>query len=251
VTRFEFEPIGYVTSCFKEKFGIPRQSGLVPEAHGILEISPPFNRPEAFRELSDYSHVWLTFVFHANLRQQWKPTVRPPRLGGNQRVGVFASRSPFRPNPIGLSVVYLDRLELNSNLVHLHLSGIDLMEGTPVLDVKPYIPYADAIVDARSGYAPTPPDEAYEIHFSAEAEQTLGTLPNGEAEALRDLITRILALDPRPAYRRGEIEQRRYGMRLYDFNLRWVVEQKQLTVIALDADSSRKNHNRNTDWETL
>jgi tRNA-Thr(GGU) m(6)t(6)A37 methyltransferase TsaA len=239
VTRFEFEPIGYVTSCFKEKFGIPRQPGLIPEARGELQIVPPYNHPDAFRELTDYSHVWLTFVFHANLRQQWKPTVRPPRLGGNQRVGVFASRSPFRPNPLGLSVVRLDRLELESKRVTLYLSGIDLMDGTPVLDVKPYIPYADSIIEARSGYAQTAPTEEYEIRFSPAAEQTLETLPSEEAEPLRHLIRHILALDPRPGYRRGTDEQRRYGMRLYDYDLHWEIEQNQVTVVDLVAGTDR------------
>jgi tRNA-Thr(GGU) m(6)t(6)A37 methyltransferase TsaA len=239
VTRFEFETIGYVASCFKEKFGIPRQSGLVPEARGILEIMPPYNRPEAFRELADYSHIWLTFVFHANLRQQWKPTVRPPRLGGNQRVGVFASRSPFRPNPIGLSVVRLDRLELAPNRVSLHLSGIDLLDGTPVLDVKPYLPYTDAIADARSGYAATPPVETYDLRFCAAAEQTLSALPQEAADTLRQLIRRLLTLDPRPGYRRGEAEQRRYGMRLLDYDLHWEVDGDRLIVVSIDVCHSR------------
>jgi tRNA-Thr(GGU) m(6)t(6)A37 methyltransferase TsaA len=239
VTRFEFEPIGYIASCFKEKFGIPRQPGLVPEARGILEITPPYNRPEAFRELADYSHIWLTFVFHANLRQQWKPTVRPPRLGGNQRVGVFASRSPFRPNPIGLSVVRLERLELAPNRVRLHLSGIDLLDGTPVLDLKPYLPYADAIADARSGYAPTPPAEAYDLCFTAAAEQTLSALPEEAADDLRQLIRRLLALDPRPGYRRGEAEQRGYGMRLLDYDLHWEIDGDRLVVVSLDACQGR------------
>ena len=128
MTQFDFQPIGTIHSCFKEKFGIPRQSGLIPDAHATLDILPPYNRPEAFRKLADYSHVWLTFVFHANLKDGWKPMVRPPRLGGNQRVGVFASRSPFRPNPIGLSVVKLDRLEIDKSQIRLHLSGIDLLE---------------------------------------------------------------------------------------------------------------------------
>ncbi|MCU7916390.1 MAG: tRNA (N6-threonylcarbamoyladenosine(37)-N6)-methyltransferase TrmO [Candidatus Thiodiazotropha sp. (ex Gloverina cf. vestifex)] len=121
MTHFNFQPIGTITSCFKEKFGIPRQSGLILEARATLDILPPYNRPEAFRELAEYSHIWLTFVFHANIRENWKPTVRPPRLGGNQRVGVFASRSPFRPNPIGLSVVRLEQLDIDHGGIRLHL----------------------------------------------------------------------------------------------------------------------------------
>ncbi len=230
----EFEPIGYVTSCFKEKFGIPRQSGLIPEAQGILEVIPPYNRPEAFRELADYSHIWLTFVFHANPPAEWKPTIRPPRLGGNKRVGVFASRSPFRPNPIGLSVVRLERLELQPAGVRLHLGGIDLLDGTPVLDVKPYLPYSDAIADAQAGYAPAAPKTCYEIRFNAAVEQRLASLPAAHADHLRRLISRILALDPRPGYRRGSAEQRRYGMRLCDYDLHWEIDEDKLVVVSLD-----------------
>jgi tRNA-Thr(GGU) m(6)t(6)A37 methyltransferase TsaA len=235
VSRYTFDPLGYITSCFKEKFGIPRQPGLIPEARGILEIDPPYNRPEAFRELANYSHIWLSFVFHANGRTGWKPTVRPPRLGGNQRVGVFASRSPFRPNPIGLSVVRLERLELESNRVTLHLSGIDLLEGTPVLDIKPYLPYADALPDAIAGYAPEAPqsEAGIEIHFSDQAEQVLDGLPEQQRQALRQLVQQLLALDPRPGYRRGEDERRRYGTRLLEFDLQWQISGQSVTVLAL------------------
>ena len=233
MSGFEFQPIGYVASCFREKFGIPRQSGLIPEATAVLEIIPPYNRPEAFRELADYSHVWLSFVFHANTRSGWKPTVRPPRLGGNQRVGVFASRSPYRPNPIGLSVVELRQLELAPNRVALHLGGIDLLDGTPVLDIKPYLPYADALPDARSGYAPTPPSGELDIHFSAQAQQALLKLPATRAAELTRLIEQMLALDPRPGYRRGDSEQRRYGTRLFDFDLQWEICGERLTVVDL------------------
>ncbi len=234
MNRYEFEAIGYVSSCFKEKFGIPRQSGLIPEALGTLEIVPPYNLPEAFRELGDYSHLWLTFVFHANLRAQWKPRVRPPRLGGNQRVGVFASRSPFRPNPIGLSVVRLERLELGAGRVRLHLSGIDLLDGTPVLDIKPYLPYSDAIVEARSGYAPSAPEASLEITLAPQAEEALAALPATEADRLRRLIRQILAQDPRPGYRRGRAEKRLYAMRLLDFDLRWRVDDKRVKLLAID-----------------
>ena len=233
MTAFEFHPIGIISSCFKEKFGIPRQSGLIPEARAVLEILPPYDRPEAFRELADYSHVWLTFVFHANLRESWKPTVRPPRLGGNQRVGVFASRSPFRPNPIGLSVVRLDRLELTHGGVRLQLSGVDLLDGTPVLDIKPYLPYADTIPEARSGYAPEPPRENLALVFDSQPERLLATLPPDRAEELSLLIRRILALDPRPGYRRGQAEQRRYGMRLMDYEVRWEADHDVIRVVQL------------------
>ncbi|WP_316369142.1 tRNA (N6-threonylcarbamoyladenosine(37)-N6)-methyltransferase TrmO [Candidatus Thiodiazotropha sp. CDECU1] len=219
---FEFKPIGIIHSCFKEKFGIPRQSRLIPEAEARLEIVPPYNRAEAFRELVDYSHIWVMFVFHESPRDAWKPTVRPPRLGGNQRVGVFASRSPMRPNPIGLSVVELVKLDLSNNSVTLHLAGIDFLDGTPVLDIKPYLPYVDAVPDAESGYAPDAPGERIELSYSAAAEKALEQLPAMEARHLRQLIQGILQNDPRPAYL-DEAKRSQFGMRLYDFNIRWEI----------------------------
>ncbi len=144
---FRFAPIGIVRSCFREKFGIPRQPGLAPAARATLELLPPHNQPAAVRGLEDFSHVWLVFVFHGVPASRWQPTVRPPRLGGNRRLGVFATRSPFRPNPIGLSVVALDRIVTGQGRVALHLSGVDVLDGTPVLDIKPYLPYADRVPD--------------------------------------------------------------------------------------------------------
>ncbi len=233
MSRFQFDTIGIVHSCFKEKFGIPRQSGLIPDAQGRLEILPPYNRPEAFRELAEYSHIWLSFVFHANLHQQWKPMVRPPRLGGNQRVGVFASRSPFRPNPIGLSVLELERIEIDGSKIDLYLNGVDLLDGTPVLDIKPYIPYADAIPDARSGYAPDPPGEPVTLVYSVEAEAQLGKLDETEADHLKRLIQKILQQDPRPSYRKGEDVSRLYGMHLLNFNVQWRISGEEIIIQAI------------------
>jgi tRNA-Thr(GGU) m(6)t(6)A37 methyltransferase TsaA len=228
---FEFKPIGLIHSCFKEKFGIPRQSRLIPEAEARLEVLAPYNRAEAFRELADYSHLWIIFVFHA-ASGDWSPTVRPPRLGGNRRVGVFASRSPVRPNPIGLSVVDLLHIDLSNNGVVLHLGGIDLLDGTPVLDIKPYLPYADAIPDAKCGYAATAPAKAIELSYSAAAERALDRLPPTEAQKLRRLIRRILENDPRPAYLE-ESKRDRFGMRLYDYNIRWAVRDGAFQITEL------------------
>ncbi len=228
--RYEFEPIGIVHSPFKEKFGIPRQPGLVPEVRGVLELLPPFNRPEAVSGLEGYSHLWLQFVFHQALREEWQPTVRPPRLGGNRRVGVFASRAPFRPNPIGLSVVTLERVIADETGVRLELAGIDLVDGTPVLDVKPYVPYVDSIPDARSGFAHAAPPPKLQVRFSEKAEQQLSARPDGTE--LRTLITRLLELDPRPAYQE-EAGERIYGFRFYDFDLRWRVEDGNVEVVEL------------------
>jgi tRNA-Thr(GGU) m(6)t(6)A37 methyltransferase TsaA len=228
-----FQTIGVIHSCFKEKFGIPRQSGLIPEAEALLKILPPFNRPEAFRGIEDYSHLWITFLFHATARDRWKATVRPPRLGGNQRVGVFASRSPFRPNPIGLSVVKLLHLDLSHQQVRLRLGGVDLLNGTPVLDIKPYLPYSDSIPSASAGYAPTPPGNEIELSFSSSAEARLLEYKPEQADHLKRLIQQVLANDPRPAYLHAQ-RRNRFGMRLYDFNVLWEVDDDRYHILQLE-----------------
>ncbi len=218
--QFSFQAIGVIHSCFREKFGIPRQPGLATAAHATLEFLPDFARAEAVRGLEDFSHIWIQFVFHQCLREKWKATVRPPRLGGNQRLGVFASRSTFRPNPIGLSVVKLEGIREEGPRLWLELSGMDLLDGTPVLDIKPYLPYADIIADARAGYAPAAPSTDTVIEFSAEAEALLAHRQN-QIPDLRLLIEQVLSQDPRPAYRAGKDEARTFGMRLYDLDVRW------------------------------
>jgi tRNA-Thr(GGU) m(6)t(6)A37 methyltransferase TsaA len=228
---YTFEPIGFIRSPYKEKFGIPRQPGLIPEARGELVLVAPYNRPEAVIGLVGYSHVWLQFVFHQALREAWQPTVRPPRLGGNRRVGVFASRAPFRPNPIGLSVVKLEEVRTTDGEVVLELSGIDLLDGTPVLDVKPYVGYVDSIPEARSGFAPEAPLIRFAVRFSDLAEGQL--LSRHEPEHLRRFITRLLELDPRPAYSGESRPGRVYGMRLYDFDLRWRISDDVIEVLEL------------------
>jgi len=227
--KFSFEPIGFIHSPFKQKFGIPRQSGLVPEIKATLELVAPYNNPDAVVELEGYSHIWLQFVFHQAIRKQWQPKVRPPRLGGNRSVGVFASRAPFRPNPIGLSVVKLEQVIAEGDGVVLDLSGVDLVDGTPVLDIKPYIPYVESIPDAVAGFAPTPPEARLAVHFSKQAESQLAAREDGDD--LRQLIIRVLELDPRPAY--AEEDGRIYGFQLYDFDLRWQMDGDEILVIEL------------------
>jgi tRNA-Thr(GGU) m(6)t(6)A37 methyltransferase TsaA len=230
-TQFEFEAIGIIHSPFKEKFGIPRQAGLVPGINGVLELLPPYNRPETVAELDGYSHLWIQFVFHQSQREQWQPTVRPPRLGGNRRVGVFASRAPFRPNPIGLSVVALEKVIAEPGRVELQLSGIDMVDGTPVLDIKPYLPYADSLPQARSGFAPGEPEAKLQVRFSAHAERQLQQRQDGAA--LHQVIMQLLELDPRPAYSGDQDGEREYGFRLYDFDLRWRVQDGCAEVLEL------------------
>ena len=226
----KMKPIGVIHSCFREKFGIPRQPGLVAEARATLELFPPYSTPEAVRGLEGFSHLWLIFIFHGIAAGQWQPTVRPPRLGGNQRLGVFATRSPFRPNPIGLSAVRLERIECHQGQVTLHLAGVDLLDGTPVLDVKPYVPYADCIADAAGGFAPDAPDSALTVAFSPAAAAFCAAWPEGD---LRKLITQILQQDPRPAYARNHAALKRYGMKLYDFDLHWELRGDTATVTDL------------------
>jgi tRNA-Thr(GGU) m(6)t(6)A37 methyltransferase TsaA len=231
--QFEFEPIGLIHSPFKEKFGIPRQAGLVPEISGTLELLPPYNRPEVVAGLEGYSHVWVQFVFHRATRDKWQPMVRPPRLGGNRKVGVFASRSPFRPNPIGLSVLRLEGIVAEEGRVELELGGIDLLDGTPVLDIKPYVSYSDGFPQAQSGFAPRAPDRQLEVVISDKARQQIAR--RADAAHLQELIVHLLELDPRPAYKGDADEQRVYGIRLYDFDLRWRVTGEQVEVVGLES----------------
>jgi len=239
---YTLNSIGIIHSPFREKFGIPRQPHLVPEARARLELLPPYDRLEALAGLETFSHIWVTFIFHETMGDQWHPTVRPPRLGGNRRVGVFASRSPFRPNPIGLSVVALKGIANEGGRLELLLSGVDFLNGTPVLDIKPYIPYADSIPDANAGFAESPPEALMSVCFSDKAESQL--TQREDAVELRQLIVRLLALDPRPAYKKEEQPERVYGMKLYDFDLRWRVKKDLVEVIelgVLNSDSEVKS----------
>ncbi|WP_390592656.1 tRNA (N6-threonylcarbamoyladenosine(37)-N6)-methyltransferase TrmO [Simiduia litorea] len=203
------QTIGIVHSCFKEKFGVPRQPALAPSACACLELLPPYNQADAVQGLESVSHIWLQFIFHQSPESK-SPKVRPPRLGGNQRIGVFASRSPVRPNALGLSVVKLDRVEIDGAKVLLWLSGVDLVDGTPVVDIKPYLPYVDSVPAARNLLAPAAP-EPIGVGFA----EGVSISP-----VLAQLIVEVLGQDPRPAYQTPE-PNRIYGMHLLDFNVQW------------------------------
>ncbi|MCP4747238.1 MAG: tRNA (N6-threonylcarbamoyladenosine(37)-N6)-methyltransferase TrmO [Desulfobacteraceae bacterium] len=233
-----FNPIGYIRSCFPEKFGIPRQPGLVSEATAILEIAPFFRRFEAFRRLETFSHLWIIFIFHECMREDWKPTVRPPRLGGNQRVGVFASRSGFRPNPIGQSVVELISIEKQKNILKLHLQGIDMMDNTPVLDIKPYLPYADQVPHARPGYAGTPPERVLKVTFSDTASKTCSDIEQHLYPNFKRTVEKLLSLDPRPGYQTSK-GRRSYGMRLFNTNIRFTAIDDTVIVDAIETDKNK------------
>jgi tRNA-Thr(GGU) m(6)t(6)A37 methyltransferase TsaA len=218
------EPVGIIHSCFKEKFGIPRQAGLVKSATATLELLPPYNVEEALRGIGEFSHLWILFVFHESVCETFQPTVRPPRLGGNTRVGVFATRSPFRPNPIGLSVVELKSVRGTV----LELAGGDFLDGTPVLDIKPYIPYADSIAGAHGGFAGSAPEPLNSVRFSPEAEQVFQTLEKTEQQ----LICDMLRYDPRPAYQPDDPE-RVFGTTVFERELKWKHNDNVITVVSL------------------
>lgn len=215
---YEFQAIGHIRSCFTDRFGVPRQPGLVPAARAQLMLVPPYDDPQALVGLEECSHIWVQFVFHRPPSQQWKPRVRPPRLGGNKSLGVFATRSPLRPNPIGLSVVRLEGIGRAPGKLWLELSGIDLLDGTPVLDIKPYLPYTDAVPEARSGFADQTPS-TQPVEFTPQALAACAQFKD-RSEQLEELIRQILQQDPRPQYQSPD-PQRRYGMRLFDLNIQW------------------------------
>ena len=274
---YPFRPLGLVRSCYTGKFGIPRQPGLVTAAEARLELFAEFAREEAFAGLEGFSHLWLLFVFHDAIAEGWRPTVRPPRLGGRRKVGVFASRSPHRPNPIGLSAVEFrgfirgfDREGGGQGGLALRLGGVDLLDGTPVLDVKPYVPYADCLPQASSGFVPPPTDQEREVIFSPQAlaqtrapfqrrvpaQMQVSTQPQALAQTqalaqkqalahgradesdderhLVDLVTQVLRQDPRPGYMDRYPERQDFALRLYDLEVRWREHQGRILVTAVE-----------------
>jgi len=212
------DPIGTVHTCFGGKFGVPRQPGLCPSAWGRLVFHDAYRSPEAIRGIDGFSHLWLIFGFHKTVEQGWKPTVRPPRLGGNQRVGVFASRSTFRPNGLGLSLVCLEGIDLSAaDGPALLLGGLDLLDGTPIYDIKPYLPYAESIPDAAAGFAGDDIPRLV-IEVADEAEKSF----SGLSERSQAVIREALALDPRPAVQADDSD-RIFGALLCGHNVRFAI----------------------------
>ncbi len=226
------QPIATVESPFKEKFGLPRQPGLIKSANARLKILPPFDQPDAFRGIEKASHLWLTFGFHEHYKKDWKALVRPPLLGGNEKIGVFATRSSFRPNALGLSVVALHRLANEDKGLFLDIACPDLIHGTPIYDIKPYVPYADAIVEAHFSLAQEAPPASLAVSFSANSLNQLQRHSQTHPE-LKQLIIECLSQDPRPAYRKGE-KAREYGMQLYDLNIIWIAKDNEAEVVRLE-----------------
>ena len=219
----EIHPIGYFHSPLKSKFGIPRQSGLVSELTGKIILEPPYRQAEAVRGLEDFDYLWLIWEFSANGHAADSLTVRPPRLGGNRRMGVFATRSPFRPNPLGLSCVRFDRVEYDAHLGPvIHVRGADLMDGTPIYDIKPYVAYADAHPEARSGFV----DQTAWQPLTVEIPEALAARVPGE---MLEALKATLAQDPRPQYH--DDADRVYGMPFLDFDVRFKVAETMLTVV--------------------
>ena len=222
-------PIARIHSDFSTKFGVPRQSGLVDSLEATVVFEPEFRNPDALRGLEGFSHIWLVWVFDQAVRKDWSPTVRPPRLGGNTRMGVFATRSPFRPNPIALSCVKLAGMEETADHgMVLRILGADLMDGTPILDIKPYIPYADSHPEAQGGFAAVPAGETLEVVIPPEL---LEKVPESRREALRG----VLAQDPRPHYQ--EDPERIYGFGFAGMEVKFSVEGNRLTVRDISAES--------------
>lgn len=217
--------IARIRSDFPTKFGIPRQSGIVSQLRASVVFEPAFRNPDALRGLEDFSHIWLIWEFSESIQTQWSPTVRPPRLGGNTRMGVFATRSPFRPNPLGLSCVRLEAIQQDPDLGHiLIVSGADLMDGTPIFDIKPYVPYADCHPEALGGFASAPAEAKLDVVCD---ETLLEIVPAASREALLG----VLAQDPRPAYQHKP--DRVYGLDFAGCNVRFTVAEDRLTVVEI------------------
>lgn len=234
MSTFQFAQIGVIRSPYKEKFAVPRQPGLVKSGGGELHLIAPYNQADAVRGLEAFSHLWLLFVFHQTMEGGWRPTVRPPRLGGNARMGVFATRSTFRPNPIGMSLVELKGIRCQGEQVILDLGSLDLVDGTPVVDIKPYLPFAEALPDAKASYAQQAPQATMPVNFTPELAERLPQLEKRYPH-LRQFIVEVLAQDPRPAYRQQEEAGKEYAVWLLDFNVRWRVTEAGFEVFALEA----------------
>lgn len=220
----EIKPIAYIHTDFREKFGIPRQSGRVPDLVGKIIFTPEFNNPEAIRGLEEFSHVWLIFGFSEAEYKEGTMTVRPPRLGGNTRMGVFASRSPYRPNSLGLSCVKIEKIQQGK----ITVSGVDILDKTPIYDIKPYIPYSDSIADALGSFAEEMKGHSLEIDFPQELLQII-------PEEKQKAVIGCLRDDPRPTYQE---DNREYSMAFSEFDIHFIVENRKLTVISIDKKSN-------------
>lgn len=225
----ELRPIAHIRTDFPTKFGIPRQSGLVEELEGVIVMEPEYRDPQAFRGIEEFSRIWLIWQFSQSMCSQWSPTVRPPRLGGNRRVGVFATRSPFRPNSLGLSAVRLIKVELHHPKLGpvLYVAGADLMDGTPIFDIKPYVPHSDSDPQAKGGFSSNVKDYRLQVAFPQEL---LLRLPAEKRQALK----KVLEEDPRPSYHKDP--ERVYGFEFAGYEIKFSVRDGLLTVLHVDKE---------------
>ncbi len=216
--------IGHIHTDFVEKFGIPRQSGLIKELTGTIEFDPPYNNPDYIKGLEGFSHLWILWIFDVPHDKNAKATVRPPRMGGNTHIGVFATRSPFRPNPIGLSCVEIKEIEYTKKGPLLHVLGADLKDGTKIIDIKPYLPYADAYPDAKGGFGKEHLSHSLKVDVS---EEILSVLPKDKRLAL----LKVLSEDPRPAYQ--DDPEREYGLSFAGYEIKFTVDKELLTISSI------------------
>lgn len=229
IPSISFQPIGEIRTPFTDRFGIPRQPGLSSQAEGIIELYPDSRWIQACQQLDGFSHLWIVFVFHSRGSKTWKPSIRPPRLGGRKKIGVLASRSPHRPNPIGLSAVELVRVEgLDTYSPKIYVKGVDLLDGTPILDIKPYLDYCDRIENSRSGWA-SEPIHKFPVEFSEAAKNYLAE--NFDEEKYRDyllsVISDVLSLDPRTAAQKHREMNGPFGIKILDLEVRWLVRPRE------------------------
>ena len=220
----ELSPIAYIHTEFSEKFGVPRQSGLAGSLCGTIVFKPEYRNSDALRGLEGFSHLWLIWGFSANRHEDWQPTVRPPRLGGNERMGVFATRSPYRPNPLGLSCVEIESINMDTSTIYVR--GADLMDGTPIYDIKPYIRYADSRPDAVCGYVDSLVERHLEVVFAGSVASVI------KDPDVREALVQTLSLDPRPSYHNDP--SREYGLSFAGFNVRFKVDGERLIVISVE-----------------
>lgn len=232
-SSLNISPIGIIRSPFKEKFGIPRQPGIVKSAIFEIIFFEPFSCEEAFKGLEGFSHIWIIFIFNDIKRNEWKPTVRPPRAGGNKRMGVFATRSPYRPNPVGMSAVKLEGWKNKGSQRTLLVSGGDFLDGTPVIDIKPYIPYSDSIIEASGGFASSAPETSLKILFTDKADIKCRDVAWNGKGTFKDFLEEILVQDPRPAFHAGKAFKKSYAMNIMGYDVLWEIGEDYIEVIDL------------------
>lgn len=235
---YQISPIGFIESPFKHRYGVPRQPKLADQMHGTIYLNNDPDLRTAVKQLEGYSHLWIIFVFHSHGGKNWKPSIRPPKLGGRKKVGVLASRSPHRPNPIGLSVVKIENISIDKNgQIKIRISGVDLLNETPVLDIKPYLPYTDSIANATTGWS-SGEFKKYPVIFSSKSCSFLETLSN--SEEIKNSIVQVLEIDPRPGYQQRktpasskEAENLKLGIAILDFEIKYRFEQSSITVLEI------------------